>query len=120
MMSDLEIKEPMLPYRVFDDVKHIPIHHFRDWFDRAVEPINRLLREGVEVREGKGCTQVWTEYDCNDTFKTGLLINVQEIKKESAEDLLRELKDRWETNPMDTGSIMNDWCNRAKKVLGDK
>jgi len=56
------------------------------WFNAYVSPINKLLSEGVEVYMPSNST-VWG-ITASKTFKDthkALLINIQPIKKESAE-----------------------------------
>lgn len=69
---------------------------FRQWFIAHVEPINRLLSEGVEVYQRRNLKNqpyesVWTPDWCHGDTNKALLINIQPLKKETAEDVLRDL-----------------------------
>lgn len=90
-----------------------------EWFDKHVEPINKMLSEGVEVYgfqgpEGYAMEQFHSKE--TDTHK-GILINIEPIKKETAEDVLRDI-----VRDCDNAGIesMEDYYNRAKKVLGEE
>lgn len=64
------------------------------WFSKHIEPINKMLDEAVEVYECKDepehSSGNWYQYpkDCLKINKA-LLINIQPVKKESAEDVLK-------------------------------
>jgi len=88
------------------------------WFSA----IDWILSEAVEVYSTDGeDSRCWARVEKGDAhIHKALLINIEEIKKETAEDLIRELRNRWKTKPLQTGEIMNDWCDRAEKVLNEK
>ena len=97
-----------------------------EWFHQEVEPINKILAEGVEVsgdvddfsmsewRSTKG-----RGYE-NNTHKA-LLINIQPIKKDTAEDVLRDLsKEVICTTTQKLAERMIVLQARAKSVLEQK
>ena len=70
---------------------------FHDWFDTHIKPINKMLSEGVELT-GVISSQytakplfIWN--DSSVATHTALLINITPIKRESAEDVIREMLD---------------------------
>lgn len=88
------------------------------WFDTYVEPINKLLAEGVEVRS---CPLKYTwaakgtdHYEKNNGF-SALLINIEPIRKETAEDVLRDLVALMEK--YNSAFVTNEEYKRAKRVL---
>ena len=77
---------------------------FERWFEANVEPINKLLAEGVEVyanhnKASKGYAWTVEHWTDSDTHKA-LLIGIEPIKpktkEERALDLLREMLAEWE------------------------
>ena len=92
-----------------------------EWFDARVEPINKLLSEGVEVYgfmdRGKSgnAPLFYRELETGETHKA-LLIKITPIKKETAEDVLRELCRRWNED-VSNSLIMDDLIDRAKAAL---
>jgi len=93
---------------------------FRNWFKEQVEPINKILEAGTEVRGNKTNTLGWSflEYfppELNYTHKA-LLINIEPIKKETAEDVLRDMLENMHKLDKEY-KIPPGWLNRAKKVL---
>ena len=95
---------------------------FQDWFSENVKPINKMLSEGVEVysttHTGHGKT--WNSAQVMDDTHTALLINIRPVKKETAEDVLREFieeAEHWfDGNSCD---IKPSLVKRAKAALGD-
>ena len=66
---------------------------FDYWFDECVEPINKMLSEGVEVYGTSNLT--YSNYDSRLNFNrtdhhSALLINRQPIKRKSREQQLEE------------------------------
>lgn len=73
------------------------------WFQSKVEPINKMLAEGVAVNafkitetmtdSEKQSVGMWTcgEWDDGRDTHKALLINIKPIKKETAEDVLRDI-----------------------------
>lgn len=96
---------------------------FDEWFDREVEPVNKMLKGAVEV-SGFGDAPNWTwKQDIENLSYAGrpeyraLLINIEPIKKETAEDVLRD----WLGKANSRGLI--DWTElktRAERVLEAK
>lgn len=105
-------------------------YQLSQWFKENVDPVNKLLSEGVEV-VGKvknidgGLTnkKYWcaTQIQNTNETHTGLLINIQPIKKETAEDVLKDLI---KTDPMSANTGCDEWVvglvERARKVLEKK
>lgn len=90
-------------------------HLNRAW-DKAVGPVNKMLSDGVEVTTANGSD--WNdEYAINLTHKA-LLINIEPIKEESAEDILRDIFNQYKD--MSGGDIREDWAARARKLLEKK
>lgn len=72
------------------------------WFDTHVEPINKMLSKGVEVHKTSGSLKYcWLDKPIdamgfvqgNYPTHKALLINIEPIKQETAEDILRDVKD---------------------------
>lgn len=65
------------------------VDEFESWFTTHVEPINKLLSEGVEVVGYIKPGRIWQEKEYHDDTVThkALLINIQPIKQETAEEL---------------------------------
>ncbi len=88
-----------------------------DWFRENVTPVNEMLSEGMEVfacntQEG------WHLSAINPTDKA-LVICVKEIKKESAEDVLRDYVafiDSKDAGPQ----VIDDIRERARACLVEK
>jgi len=96
-------------------------------WDEAVGPINKLLIEGVDVfgkpdHASPGRVGYYvSEFQCKSDTHKALLINIQPIKKETAEDVLRDwvkLIDSFSMGP--TADYEYNFIKRAKQVLGDK
>jgi len=94
--------------------------NLQDWFEENVEPINKILDSGVEVmadaRVGSGS---WFEVvPQRKQTHTALVINIQPIKKETTEDVLRDwVAAQDDKAPKGAPSTI---LERAKAVLGDK
>ena len=99
---------------------------FNEWFNKNVEPINEMLNKAIKVYSNFPSlkwypTQMPEEYD----FKQeALLINIQPIKKETAEDVLKEFVDFFEDVPKAAKTMTipspnhwNDLLYRAKALL---
>ena len=97
---------------------------FIDWFDIHVTPINKMLSEGVEVYGSmKTKNKTWTPENnlgCLQDHKA-LLINIQPIKKETAEDVLRAYIKHDEMIEKRDGlnEAVKVIYERAKAILGD-
>lgn len=96
---------------------------FTKWFDENIEPINRALDEAVKVYAHKafetdeeGNVYYWgKDPSVGDKYKA-LLINIEPIKKETAEDVLRDIvEDNYLNKRHD--EIYKDLKKRAKAVL---
>jgi hypothetical protein len=88
--------------------------HFDKWFNENVEPINEMLSKGIEVYNWE---EVWhpklDAYDDKPTSKA-LLINIEPIKQETAEDMLRRILDDPDNN------IKPIYYDKAKKLLEEE
>jgi len=94
-----------------------------EWFAAHITPINEMLKNGVEVYSNKKVEpdNYWngTKQYAQDTHKA-LLINITEIKKESAEDVLAAIvkeQDKWS---YDKDEAMDGLLHRARAVLENK
>jgi len=79
-----------------DGKDYISTDCFLEWFEKEVEPINKMLDEAVEVYgysdlNVSNHTYASDKQEC-DTHKA-LLINIQPIKKETAEEILQSFMD---------------------------
>ena len=96
-----------------------------NWFDQKVEPINKMLSEGAEVYSfdpPKTSTR-WSPqwgHDESEFDHKGLLINIQPIKKETAEDVLKALIDYEDNIPDAMKPEYESIYERAKAVLDDQ
>lgn len=69
-----------------------------NWFKEHVEPVNKMFEGGVEVYKDTNPSlnqyeeqcEEWRLFDTRYTSHKALLINIQPIKKESPEDVLRD------------------------------
>jgi hypothetical protein len=96
-------------------ISHIKSKDFKEWFDNCVEPINKILAEGVEVtcyKEHYEERVKWCASEIMLDCKThkALLINIQPIKEETAEGVLRDILNS------DT-LIRSELAVRARRVL---
>jgi len=92
-----------------------------EWFNENVEPINKMLSEGVEVNCIQSNDNVWYYRDninnLHSVTQKAFLINIEPIKKENAKDVLRDYIRAYDGEVMDCGEI--ELYNRARKVLED-
>lgn len=88
------------------------------WFNDKVEPINKMLSEGVEVFVPKDFKDpdggFWGKNKQSFDTHKALLINIQPIKKETAEDVLRDILENEVLTP---GGATE---RRAKAVLAQR
>ncbi len=105
---------------------------FDRWFNEHVEPINRMLSEGIEVwsddwGDFKG-EHMWSDKEdscvaLNMNTHKALLINIQPLKKETAEDVLRDLVSYCEEDGIPETAKCDPTFklyNRAKAILERK
>ena len=94
---------------------------YDEWFDENIKPFNDALESAVEVN----CAKFSDDWNCSEyilptdewTHKA-LLINIEPIKQETAEDVLRELVAKsYPTFGNDTMAADKDLWDRAKAVL---
>ena len=88
------------------------------WFDDVVEPINKMLSEGVEVVGDYTDSGYWV-YDTDKPTHKALLINIELTKKDTAEDLIRDLLSSDVVMEADGLENWKRWKQRAKEVLGE-
>lgn len=93
---------------------------FNTWWKNEVEPLNDMLAQGVEVYADSFEDNYPIYFkDRAGSGKKALLINIQEIKKESAEDVLRDFLSVYS----DKGGYMNKdldvFRERARRALED-
>lgn len=89
---------------------------FTQWFDTHIEPINQMIEDAVEVVGSKEWGD-WTSQslgNVSNEYRThkALLINIEPIKKETAEDVLRDLIEYAKNNVS-----VRELTERARKVL---
>jgi len=91
------------------------------WFRRKVEPINTLLAEGVPVfgERTVGGFDRWLDSAGPNTDSKALLINIEPIKKETAEDVLRMFCDQLDSDGVRDQDLTH-FYKRAKAVLGQR
>ncbi len=98
------------------DLVEIATRDFDEWFDKYVEPINKMLAEGIEVYNFE---EIW--HPVNDAYgderPRNKALLIQPIKKETAEDVLRDLVEMHES---DIYSLLSESYSRAKAVLNEK
>jgi len=85
------------------------------WFEDNVAPVNKMLSAGVEVYHDRRLGDCLWETDEKENITnthTALLINIQPIKKETAEDVLRYL--------IKDGAISDNQIEKAKTALENK
>lgn len=91
---------------------------FNKWFTEEVEPINKMLSEGVEVYNtdsGYG----WADTLEVRAVRKATLINIQPIKKETAEDVLRDIVNKWWKDREKSCPELDEYEARAKAVLDE-
>lgn len=106
---DLQHGELKLDYSLLDD-----------WFDHNVEPINKIISEGQKVKGnfrhsfGGKPEILW---GTSPFTHEALIINAQPIKKETAEDVLKEMIKLFESRE---AFSTQDLVDKAKNVLNEK
>ena len=98
---------------------------FNHWFKEKVEPVNEMLAKGVEVYGANRGEVIYGKegYFAKDDIKTkALLINIEPIKKETADSLLKEIVRDFDLdfNPEKWNTRTANYIKRAKAVLGEK
>lgn len=77
----------------------------RQWFFHNVEPLNKMFEEGVEVT-GEYCDlserNYWNTIKKMDDTHKAILLNIQPIKAETAEDVLRSLLRQYDNGQTDS------------------
>jgi len=89
----IEKPEPFIGGKINMVAIEVINDHFDQWFDQHVSPINRLLEAGIEVytnsyegRANEWLGKAWVD----DPTHKALLINIEPIKQETADDVLRD------------------------------
>lgn len=98
--------------------------NFMNWFNEQVEPINQAIDDAIVVYcdnpqlDHHSCNNLWTMNNVsNDTHKA-LLINIEPLKKDTAEDILRDILTSCYGDDTVTMITTAEW-NRAKALLGE-
>ena len=100
----------LMPYDLKQEQFDAAEMYFNKWFDTYIEPINKMLSEGVEYRLEKINSKYFlynAPPDAQGHTHTGMLINIKEkepIKQDTAEELLKEIRD-----------TMKEWGNATDK-----
>lgn len=94
------------------------------WFDREIQPVNKILEEGVEVYgcDNGGCNwQMQERIDASD-FDThkALLINIQPIMKETREERFETFIQKIATSNDSDFFDYHALSSIAKALLEDK
>lgn len=108
----MKIEIPKTMYNGPGNTVVINRHH---WYDliNAIEDHNKMLAEGVEVYRHPNLGTHWdTGLYANASKEKALLINIQPIKKDTTEDVLRDFVNQYKTS-QDMASVYQ----RAKAVL---
>lgn len=102
----------------------LTIGELNDWFDERVEPVNRMLGEAVEIGIARENDGKWFTHYGYETH-TALLINIQPVKKESVDDVLRDvclflnsINGRVKDNLMD--QLCSELHSRVQGVIDEK
>ena len=109
----MEIKGPDW-YKVVYNLCTAQVEQLNEWFEKEVEPINKLLSEGVEVQsimKWAGANYIWQDpgdiarSDSKDKpHHKALLINIQEINPKTKEEKLLEALE-WALHAYETDSV---------------
>lgn len=98
------------------------LNFLMSWFDKNLQgKVVVDLKDAVEVKgflddDGEWHLGTEKEESVLDTH-TGLVVNIKPIKKETAEDVLRDLLNKAESNEE---YFLVDYLDRAKAVLDEK
>lgn len=101
-----------IPKRNMYDIDPAYLNHVIEQIDK----VNVILAEGVEVYYASA--GMWDSSEKpRDTTSKALLINIQPIKKETAEDVLRDMLNQWNSH---SGYCLPPGIKeRAKAVLNE-
>jgi len=105
-----------------------PLDDLNRWFDKYVEPVNKILSEGIEVsghrqREGWLMGSLLDENNDGDTHKA-LLINIEPLKKltateEKAVKILNQIIQADDDGDLMGWNELHDKIKAAKKILSE-
>ncbi len=112
----MKIERPK--WRDFADVTSQNILDLDVWFNTHVGPFNKMFDSAQVVKSVGLCWWPKEHTDSKtDWTETALLINIQPIVKETAEDVLRDL-----VREYDRGERVDSWLyiERARDVLGEE
>jgi len=118
-MKTIEEPEFIKSYDDPSETYKVGLTEFRRWFRKEVWPVNKLLEEAVELNGiNHGC---WFEYGSRAYENThkAYLIGIETIKKETAEDVLRDLVEKWAFHEH-SDTPFGKLYKRSKRVLEDK
>lgn len=120
----MKIERPDWFSLAFDiDFKSKTVGELDLWFDQHVEPINKMLSEGVEIygdhNLGNGSAPYYSfAYEqIPHSAHRAILINIEPIQKETAEDVLRDIVKAFHPDDYETDTKAFDLIHRAKAVL---
>lgn len=90
---------------------YINYPEFFNWWYQEVEPINKMLSDGVEVYVSGGYKNMYTATtNPEGAEKKALLIDIRPIEPDTPEKVLRDM--------VDSGHLFfGEFVERAKKVL---
>ena len=92
----MKIEKPLINRSPDNMSWSLPIGYFDIWFDEHVEPINKMLSEGVEVYGSNNRPlDGWNQKSYESTTHKALLINIEPIKKETKGEACERLLSDW-------------------------
>jgi len=97
------------------------ISNLCDWFYREIEPLNKMIDEAVEVHLAISDNERLYYEPAKKKFAThkAYLIGIEEIKLDTAEDILREILKEWD-RPEVQAINLSDKIKRAKEYFKRK
>ena len=102
-----------------DGVRLIPRSEINKWFDTHVQPVNDVIENASQAWGFKDIEGKWyfdTE-PCEEDTHTALLVGIESLKDETAEDLLREIVAHYDGNVIMERD--KEFLARAKAALGE-
>lgn len=97
----------------------VPAYIVDDWFHDTIGPINTMIDNAVVVYGNDEHIWWYEGSPGNSAASKAYLVGIESIKEETAEDLLREYIEQYES--MGLESINNNYYfNKAKKLLENK
>lgn len=99
------------------------VESLNHWFTTHVEPINKMLSEGVEVISADSKSSNWWTKCSNIEseevawVRKALLINITPIKRESALDLIKDILESDARGELMNWEDLHDKLAKARAVL---